>query len=166
MKVSVNKIFGLLWGQCSEALQAAIKLSSDYTQKSAKFSGVWLLRDCKKRMAGLNDQKNIAYLVREKQIKVLLTRQGDTETLSQYFGQFKANVKSMELLDGKNTMVYESIMGETWEQVNKKSDDLKNVLTTSAKEKYLAMCLLMGANDNFFGVLKKNLHESRNLGLH
>ena len=43
LRSNMEKLYGLLWGQCSSALQATIKRISEYEDKSDDFDPIWLL---------------------------------------------------------------------------------------------------------------------------
>ena len=45
VKVTVHKVFGLVWGQCSEGLQSSVQLNSEYKKKTTAYDGVWLLKE-------------------------------------------------------------------------------------------------------------------------
>ena len=40
-----EKVFGIIWGQCSAALQSKIKSLADYNIKSSEINPLWLLRE-------------------------------------------------------------------------------------------------------------------------
>ena len=43
LRSNMEKLYGLLWGQCSSALQATIKGINEYEDKSDDFDIIWLL---------------------------------------------------------------------------------------------------------------------------
>ena len=55
---NMEKAFGIIWGQCSLALQSDIKGNSSYKEKSAKFDILWLLSELKKAVSGIDDKVN------------------------------------------------------------------------------------------------------------
>ena len=51
-------MYGLLWGQCSSALQATIKGINEYEGKSNDFDPIWLLIEIKKTISGIDLKAN------------------------------------------------------------------------------------------------------------
>ena len=75
--------------------------------------------------------------------------------MSQYFRRFKANVETLEMIRGANVIAFKTIMGETWVQVLAKNADKQTQAVLKVKESFLVICLLMGANEQYFSGLKK-----------
>ena len=50
---NTEKAFGIVWGQCSLALQSGIKKLSSYKEKPAKFNILWLLTELTKVVLGI-----------------------------------------------------------------------------------------------------------------
>ena len=55
---NTEKAFGIVWGQCSLALQSEIKGNRDYEEKSARFDILWLLVELKKAVSGIDNKVN------------------------------------------------------------------------------------------------------------
>ena len=55
-----NKItlYGIVWGQCSTALQEVIKTDADFVTKDGAFDCIWLLKKCKMVSSGVDDRGN------------------------------------------------------------------------------------------------------------
>ena len=58
LKENVIKVFGLIWRQCTSALQAVIKGVDEYTIKSRSHDMIWLLRQIKSVTAGVDVKAN------------------------------------------------------------------------------------------------------------
>ena len=127
-------MFGLVWGQCSEGLQASIRLSSEYSSKSNACDGVWLITEARTRMVGISDTKNAAYLLRNKYMKVLLTRQGETESLTNYFARFKANIETLELFAGTASFGFEKLMKKKWGELISESTNEQTKRINESKD--------------------------------
>ena len=54
----MEKLYGLLLGQYSSALQATIKGISEYEDKSDDFGPIWLLIEIKKAISGIDLKAN------------------------------------------------------------------------------------------------------------
>ena len=55
---NTEKAYGLIWGQCSAALQAFIKGLSEYEEHAACFDTIWLLKKLKKATLGIDSKAN------------------------------------------------------------------------------------------------------------
>ena len=58
LRRNLEKIFGIIWGQCSAGLQAYLKGLHGYQDKSATFDVVWLIKEAKKATSGIDDKMN------------------------------------------------------------------------------------------------------------
>ena len=59
-KDNMIELYGILFGQCTVAMQSEIKSQIDYEEKSAKSDAFWLLTTVKKACSGLSTKKNEA----------------------------------------------------------------------------------------------------------
>jgi len=58
LKDNCIKIYGLVWRQCTSALQAVIKGLDGYTANSKKHDLIWLLQEIKKTTSGVDVKAN------------------------------------------------------------------------------------------------------------
>ena len=56
LKRNMRKLFGLIWGQCSSALQAKVKGISCYTGMAKKLETITLATEIKKIVSGINSK--------------------------------------------------------------------------------------------------------------
>ena len=54
----MEKLYGLLWGQCSSVLQATVKRINEYEDKSDDVDPIWLLIEIKKAIFGIDLKAN------------------------------------------------------------------------------------------------------------
>ena len=148
---NLKKIYALVWGQCSEQLQAAIKLDENYEEKSKKYDGVWLLKNVKKMIAGMGETKNKEYILHKKLQNFYLIRQFENETVQQYLERFKSNLQSLKMIGGERVLCNETLMSLTWEQLYAPGvdEETRNTAIKEANEKLIAMRFFMGENDKF-----------------
>ena len=59
MQENVNKLYELIWGQCSDQIQSVIRMHPEFGDKSSDFKGIWLLRRVEEDIAGLSRMKNV-----------------------------------------------------------------------------------------------------------
>ena len=55
---NTEKVYGLIWGQYSAALQALIKGVSGYNENAVSFDTIWLLKELKKVTTGIDSKAN------------------------------------------------------------------------------------------------------------
>ena len=64
----MNKIYGIIWGQCTQELQSVLKGSEDFISKSKPLNFLWLIQDTKKITAGvavkLNKSDSLYHCIR------------------------------------------------------------------------------------------------------
>ena len=58
LRRNIEKVYGLIWVQCSAGLQTYIKGLSYYEIGSSNFDALWLLREIKKATSSINDKAN------------------------------------------------------------------------------------------------------------
>lgn len=166
LEMNITKIFALVWGQCTEPLQATIRLQEEYQSEAEKYNGIWLLGQVELRMAGIMPNKNDSIQLRSKLLTLLLTKQYEHESVHEYMTRFKANSKGLKMFGGDRVLCFEKLMELKYEQVmastvtQVKKDSVINLST----EAFESVCFLMGSNNTIFGSLKTSLAESMNVG--
>ena len=64
----MNRIYGIIWGQCTPELQLVLKGNEDYNKKSKTFDLLWIIKEAKKITAGiyvkLNKWVNLHHTIR------------------------------------------------------------------------------------------------------
>jgi len=84
------KVFGLVWRQCTSALQAVVKGEEGYTERSSKHDLIWLLEKIKQVTSGVDVKAN-RYVVLLSSLQNLLNmKQQDNESNDQYVERFKS----------------------------------------------------------------------------
>ena len=79
LRSNMEKLYGLLWGQCSSALQATIKGISEYEDKSDDFNVIQLLTEIKKAISGIDLKVNPRLTLHETVSTLYKMKQGETE---------------------------------------------------------------------------------------
>jgi len=54
LKSSLKKVYNIIWGQCSDQLQATVKFLDDYNTKEEEKDIVWLLTQLQRETAGID----------------------------------------------------------------------------------------------------------------
>jgi len=155
---NMKKIYAYVWGQCTQALQGAIKMEKDYKEKSGSFDVMWILERIKERLCGVNKNQNVPMAIRESLMQLLTLKQYDDESNSSFLSRFESTKESFNLIAGKNMLCNEKIMGKNW------NESPGDEFIESAIDEFLAACFLASSNNNRFGKLKESLKERENLG--
>ena len=102
LEENVEKLFGLLMGQCTQALVAEIKASSEYTLRAEDSDALWLLKKIKVLSAGVDSQVNKVLTYHEKLMDLSKIHQGPIESLDDYRTRFTAAVMTVEMTGGES----------------------------------------------------------------
>ena len=148
-----ERAFGIVWGQCSLALQSEMKGNHNYEEKSASFDILWLLVELKKAVSGIDDKVN-PYLTLHEAISTLYKmKQGQTESNEHYLERFKANVNTVELAKGDHIFCSDELLLRAY------GDKPSDTEIEAEKDRSKAVLLLKNSDDRRFGGLAQRLRE-------
>ena len=153
MRRNLERTYGLVWGQCSSGLQTYIKGLSYFETGSSIFDALWLLREIKKAISGIDDKANAYISMHDAISQLYRMKQGSQEANDNYLARFKTNVAAVELTGGKHIFASPIISGlpvheMTPEELDKEVDKSK------------AIIFLKCADESRFGALSKRLREA------
>ena len=100
MRNNTNKLYELIWGQCSDALKAEVKGHRDYPGRKEERDTVWLLQELKKATSGLSRNANVYVSMFNLVRKFYSTKMKDNESLESYHLRFESIVKTIRLNKG------------------------------------------------------------------
>jgi len=118
---NINKIYGLVIGQCTPALCSTLKSDAEYKEKSADHDTLWVLKKLKVLTAEVDQEANPAYTLHKQTLFFFNTRQGQGESDDDYLVCFNAHVRVLEMSGGENMFISEKILGK--KTVASASDD-------------------------------------------
>ena len=72
---NLNKLCGIVIGQCTPPLRSIIKHDAEYGIKSSDFDTLWLIKNIKKTTAGVDMKVNPALTLHEQMLISMTTRQ-------------------------------------------------------------------------------------------
>ena len=150
LRSNIEKLYGLLWGQCSSALQATIKGTSEYEDKSDDFDTIWLLTETKIAISGIDLKANSRLTLHEAVSTLYKMKQDETEANDNYIERFKSNIMTIELTGGKDFFCSKGIM--TKDNDNPTDDEIK-----IEEDKMQAILLLKNVDEKRYGGLSKSL---------
>ena len=97
LKNNITKLWGVVWGQCTDALKEDIIGIEEYETKLDDYDTLWLLQQVKQCSAGA-DKTQHEYLTILKAMKALfLCRQGKHESLENIMERLESNLQTVKL---------------------------------------------------------------------
>lgn len=159
-----KKLFTLVLGQCTQALQQALEGHDEYTTKEREFDSLWLLVEIKKLTSGVEERNVSPYLAVYRLLRQFFNfRQGEQESNDGFLKRF------LELNSSLKQAEINSVDHDHLATIEKKALlDEDNTLTAHeatkqgksiASEALTAMVFLNSAKGNVFGPLLKELQN-------
>ena len=93
-------IFTIMWGQCSEAMKAKVKLMDKYEEKSAENDCTWLLQQIRAVTLQFDSKRNPFLSLLDAQASFLSYRQGQHQTPDSYLDMMCGWVEMIESYGG------------------------------------------------------------------
>ncbi len=153
LKDNMDKLYEVVWGQCSPALQSDMKGTKDFKTKEKERDVVWLLASLKKAASGVSRTSNTYYSMHKCLKSFYSLRQGDRESVESYLQRFESVVQTLKMEKGnvaehKGLIDHEVSLGNT--------TNTREIVN----EKFLAMSFLLGADPNRYKQLWTSLENS------
>jgi hypothetical protein len=158
LRQNKTKAYGVIWGQCSPALQSELMGEPKFKDKSASFDCIWLLETLNLLSAGVDKNSNVYMSTFHAMKGFYSMRQSPTETMEAYHSRFESAVATAILSKG-------NLFGH--DRLSEYERDVKgNVTSTDAavKDGYLAMAFLENSDPHRFSGLWTQLKNSMLLG--
>ena len=148
-----EKLYGLVWGQCSNRLQELIKADEEFEEKSRAYDYIWLLKKCKMILSGVDEQAN-KYSTLIKALTSLCTiRQGESESNDSFRKRVDAYVLTLKLLGGEHILWSPQLI-----KSNNKKDPSKDEIEVE-EDKFKAMLMILRADHIRYGALQESLFQ-------
>ena len=84
LRSNIEKLYDLLWGQYSSALQVLIKGTREYEDKSDDFDAIWLLTEINIAISGIDLKANPRLTWHEAVKTLYKIKQGETKANNNY----------------------------------------------------------------------------------
>ena len=147
------KLWGVLWGQCTEALKEELLGFDEYSQAYDDFDVLWLIKKIKQCASGA-DRTQYEYLTVLKSMKSLfLSRQGDNESLESIMERLDASLQTLKLSGG--SIIPQTLVEKTVKDKNLSTD----VAEKEVEEKMMAMILMEAANNKRYTQVRQDLQN-------
>ena len=156
---NMQKIYGLVKGQCSASLRAVLKTESDYEEKDGEQDVLWLLENLKKLTSGLDSKGNKRCNLFDALLAFITMRQGDTESDTSYMKRFRVNTDTLIAAGGQHIFCSPELM----DAVDKDNPTEKE--KQIEEDKFKAIVFLkrsdQGRYGNFLTELQNSAHLNR-----
>eukprot|EP00957_Ditylum_brightwellii_P089036 6780401-Ditylum_brightwellii.AAC.1 len=100
MEENIEKLYGVIIGQCTDSLLLEIKGDDAYEDAKMDSDALWLLRTLKQISAGINAKKNKVQSYINKLRELMMLIQKPAESLDIFLKRFRSAVQTLELAGG------------------------------------------------------------------
>lgn len=154
---NVKTLFSLVWGQCTEALQAKVEADTNYNNMAkVPQDGIQLLKIIKDIAFDYQSQKYLAHAISDAVFKFWTFQQGNLPT-TEYYERFKNHLKVLEHV-GANIADHPGLIkSEAFDP-----DDPTDIEIKKSKEKFIATTFILKSDPNRFRKLVED-YENENL---
>ena len=157
LKDNMDKLYGVVTGQCSHALLSILENDEDFIDKDERCDILWLLKKLKEITSGLDIKSNKRSNLHDALITFVKTEQYSHESDDDYMKRFKASVETLISAGGRQVLCSTEIM-------EKKSQVPTLAETLIEEEKFKAICYLKQSDKNRHGVLIRDLQNGAYVG--
>ena len=158
LKDNIVKVYGLVWRQCTSALQAVLKGHEGYTLCATTHDLVWILTEIKKVVSGVDVKANSHDTLFDALQTLFNMRQQQNESNDHYLERFNSNVHTVDMAKGGHIFCsHELIECEDQDSI---TDHKKKVV----EEKLKSIIFLRRSNDTRYKDLATDLKKGSYLG--
>ena len=154
LKDNKIKVYGLTWRQCSSALQAVVKGNEEFKVKSSSHDLLWLLRELKKIVSGVDVKANAHQTMYEVLTALLNMRQQQNESNDHYMERFKSNVNTLEMAKGGHIFCSHELVSTDEDAVDPTDHQI-----VEEEEKFKAAILLRRSDETRYKDLCSSLKD-------
>ena len=115
IKENTNKIYGIVFGQCTPSLQPVLKGVTEYENKSKDCDFLWLLEEVNKITAGVDVKEKPRLHLIEQLISFVTMYQGTTETNYECLEIFNYWLQNLIVAEGKQILCILKTMNKSGE---------------------------------------------------
>ena len=160
LRRNMDKSFGLVWGQCSNQLQAIIKGLTNYDEMYDRLDVLWLVKELKKATSGIDSKSDPRLTFHRAMSELYKLRQGEAEGNDKYLERFQSCVNTVELAQGKDIFCIDS-MAKSEGSVGLSDED-----RAIEEQRSKAVLFLELSDMKRYGNLSSDLENSAALGRH
>ena len=157
LKANLKKVYGIVYGNCTESVQTMIKTDSEYNEKSKKFDHGCLLEKVKTIVSGLDTKVNLRVSLYDVITKFVFLKQFVTETNDAYHTRFKSMIETLKIAGGEHILISPVMLGSELSAAS-------STQLSTEKEKCMAICFILKSDKERYKDLLQDLKRSANLG--
>jgi hypothetical protein len=162
-----QQLYALVIGQCTDALVARVEAHPKFATVADNRDGIALLIIIKSICFNFQDQKYVPQSVFETKRRFYSLKQAQHETVAQYYERFQNQASVLEQCGGTiggDHGVHQIIYDEMKVDATKASDPVKETVRAEARERALAIGLLLGADRNRHGAMIREYENAFTAG--
>ena len=104
LRDNMDKLYGIVTGQCSHSLISILENYTDFIGKDEKCDVLWLLCKLKEITSGLDVKSNKRSNLHDALVAFIKTEQYSSESDDDYMKRFKASVETLISAGGKQVL--------------------------------------------------------------
>jgi hypothetical protein len=153
-ETNIQTLYSLVWGQCTDAMQATVEADAGFNALSMSNDGIELLKIIKKVSFNFQSQKYLPHAVHEAKRRFFLINQGRQSTMQDYLEQWMNHIDVIKMI-GVHIAPDESVVAEV-----AAGNPVTPAHRVEATERYYAVAFLLGIDRNQYGKLIEDLENS------
>jgi hypothetical protein len=157
LKDNMDKLYGIVTGQCSHALLSILENDEEFIDRDERCDILWLLKKLKEITSGLDIKSNKRSNLHDALITFVKTEQYSHESDDDYMKRFKASVETLISAGGRQVLCSTEIM-------EKKGQTPTVAEKLTEEEKFKAICFLKQSDKNRHGALLRDLQNGAYVG--
>lgn len=144
---NITALYSLVWGQCTDAMQAKVKAANGFASAAADRDGLELLKLLKDISFNFESQKKLHHAIHDTKRRFFLLSMGKTQSPTEYLEHFTTAVEMMEHV-GASVLTDQGIA-----DLIANGAPVTSAILDQAKEEYLATAFFLGADRSRYGML-------------
>ena len=157
MNNNMDKVYGLVKGQCSTSLRTVIKQDPDFVDKDEQHDILWLLKKLKEVTSGLDTKSNKRSNLHEAILVFFTMKQGENESDSNYMKRFETNLETLITAGGKHIMCSPDLMDKDGDEGTEEEIEIE-------ENKFKAICYIKRGDPNRYTSLLNDLKHAAYVG--
>ena len=161
LRRNMTTAYALVWGQCSDALQAELETNKTFSATKASSNVIALLKAIRGVSHNFQAQKNPTHSLHLSKRQLYMLNQGQDST-PDYYDRFKISVDVLEAMDGiigsDPLLLKQQYKKKKLDPLTASVSEIKEV-KEDARDEYLAIMFILGADRRRFGKYIEDLEN-------
>ena len=163
IELGVTRLWSVVWGQCTEAMKAKLEGMPDHERIKYQSDGIRLLKNIRTTVYQFQKQKKNAVAMHMAKRKFYTFSQKAGMSNHEYLEKFKTVLEVLESNGaeiGTDEALVDTLLGDVNLTRTSVSDSQLELIRKRARDSYLAVAFLMGADRGRYGLLIQDLENS------